>query len=116
MTDRTSFYSGLTEFYRYENDGGNNINPQYNNQPLRWFSFGINHRFNFSKPDEEQEVVAQRFSLQEEQVKKIAKEINKSYEASYTAQPGVTDQYELLHTCTKAVSYTHLTLPTKRIV
>jgi len=81
MTDRTSFYAGLTEFYRYENDGGNNINPQYNNQPLRWFSFGINHRFNFSKPDEEQEVVAQRFSLQEEQVKKIAKEINKSYEA-----------------------------------
>ncbi|RAP27139.1 hypothetical protein DID74_00970 [Candidatus Marinamargulisbacteria bacterium SCGC AG-333-B06] len=79
MTHRTTFYGSLTEFYRFENDGSNNINPQYNNQPLRWFSFGINHRFNFSKPDEEKEIDIQRFSLKEKHVKKIVTELNKTY-------------------------------------
>ncbi len=80
MTNRTTFLAGLTEFYRYKNDGQNNVNPQYNNQPLRWFSFGVNHRFNFAKPDEEKKVEIQNYLLKEEEIKKIAKELSETYE------------------------------------
>ena len=80
LTKRTQFYGALTEFFRYENDGSDNVNPQYNNQPLRWFSFGVSHRFNFSKPDSEEPETPQSYLLKDDDVRKIAKELNRNYE------------------------------------
>ena len=37
------FFASLTEFYRYQLRKDTSIkgNPQYNNTPVRWFTFGI---------------------------------------------------------------------------
>ncbi|MBH37512.1 hypothetical protein CL658_00575 [bacterium] len=80
MTSRTTFYGGLTEFFRYKKEVSNNVNPQYNNQPLRWFSFGMSHRFNVASPDEEKEVLVETFELKEEDVIRISDELSNVYQ------------------------------------
>ena len=82
LTNRTMFFASLTEFYRYQLRKDTSIkgNPQYNNTPVRWFTFGITHRFNFSKLDEEAVVTFDSYELKEDEVKKISAELSKIYE------------------------------------
>lgn len=79
-----------------------NINPQYNNQPVRFFSFGVHRQFNRSKPDQgpQGHELYQNQAIDQKQLDKALSELRDSFQSEINAwkheRQGLVDELNRL--------------------
>ena len=79
INNRTEIFVSLTELFI-----SGTTNPQYNNHPRRWFTFGIKHNFSKTSVKEDEQIeellIVQNYQLKQDQIDKIINDVSKSYE------------------------------------
>lgn len=75
LSPTTKLFGSLTEL-GYSSD----TNPQYNDQPVRWLSLGVTHKFNSNKPDEEKSEIINKYNMTKEELDALTDEIRATFE------------------------------------
>ena len=80
LTQRSTLYVALTEL---GNTG--TTNPQYNNSPVRAFSFGVVHRYNLFKVNNPKKETFDRVVLEADQTNQVLSQLKLDYESEIDA-------------------------------
>ncbi len=74
LTRRNQMFASFTELGHSSDQ-----NPQYNNQPVRWISFGITHKFNVKEPQDKNIEIIEKYNLSRSELQKIHDDIRLSF-------------------------------------